>query len=104
MLKKLYLKKKLKKSKQNLKNRVLKLQLNNLIVKSGIQEMNDASETRMVSDAFFCYIKNFLNFLCNKKLCEDRTAADKKMSQERPAAGVESCRAGFFFSVDWKIV
>ncbi len=29
----------------------------------------------------------------------DRTAAEMKMAPERPAAGGESCAAGFFFTV-----
>ena len=32
-----------------------------------------------------------------KTLREDRTAAEMKMAPERPAAGGESCVAGFFF-------
>ena len=31
-----------------------------------------------------------------KTLREDRTAAERKMSLVRPAAGGESCKAGFF--------
>ena len=36
-----------------------------------------------------------------KMLCEDRTAAEMKMALERPAAGGESCVAGFFFIVNF---
>jgi len=32
-----------------------------------------------------------------KMFREDRTAAEKKLSQKRPAAGVESGQAGFHF-------
>ena len=44
----------------------------------------------------FCGIGKEISYF-TKILRGYRTVADRKMSQERPAAGVESCRAGFFF-------
>ena len=44
--------------------------------------------------SFFYFIGNCFP---RKTLREDRTAAEWKMSLVRPAAGGESCKAGFFF-------
>ena len=46
--------------------------------------------------SFFLFHRKLLSYEI-KMLREDRTAAEWKMSLVRPAAGGESCKAGFFF-------
>ena len=48
--------------------------------------------------SFSYYIGNFVPYVI-KTLRVDRTAADRKRSLMRPAAGGESCKAGFFLVI-----
>ena len=51
---------------------------------------------------FFAFIGNCVAFPIKKKaLRVDRTAAEKKFVASRPAAGGESCNAGFYFQFDY---
>ena len=68
-------------------NRPKKLDLKNLISWGGSK-----------NPAFFDFTGNFVEFSCKVKSPPGRIALRRRgnMSLERPAAGGESCKAGFF--------
>ena len=50
------------------------------------------------SEGLFLFHRKLFSYEI-KTLLEDRTADEWKMSLERPAAGGESCKAGFFLAL-----